>query len=64
MTSTIACIVCTFDPNTTSLLLPVAQATIIAAPILMRERIARALRRISHRARGRERAIDGSREPN
>ncbi|HEY4634429.1 MAG TPA: hypothetical protein VIH00_10965 [Candidatus Limnocylindrales bacterium] len=53
MTSAIACVVCTIDPVTTSLLLPVAQATVIAAPILMRERIARAVRRLSKRFRAR-----------
>jgi hypothetical protein len=49
MTSAIACVMCTIDPATTSLLLPVAQATVIAAPILMRVRLARALRRIRKR---------------
>jgi hypothetical protein len=41
----IACILCSIDPQTTSLLVPMAQATVIALPIVFRANIAAAIRR-------------------
>ena len=48
----IACMVCNVDPATTSLLLPLAQATLISAPILMRSQLRRGLRAARGRRRG------------
>jgi len=44
--------VCNVDPATTSLLLPLAQATIISAPILLRSQIRRGLRAVRAHRRG------------
>jgi hypothetical protein len=41
----LACVMCMVDPQTTSMLVPMAQATVIAVPILFRSRIADAVRR-------------------
>jgi hypothetical protein len=49
MTLPLACIMCSIDPQTTSLLLPIAQATIISAPILMRKQLVDGVRRITGR---------------
>jgi hypothetical protein len=49
----VACVMCLIGPEAQQLALPVAQATVIAVPILMRDGIRRriaALRRRAHRA--------------
>ncbi len=51
MFSPIACMVCAVDPATTSLLLPLAQATLISAPILLRGHIRRGIQ-TARRRRG------------
>ena len=50
MTDGLACVMCTIDPQTTSLVVPMAQATLIAVPFFFRDRIAGALRRVRGRA--------------
>jgi hypothetical protein len=45
MTEGLACVLCTIDPQTTSLVVPMAQATVIAVPFFFRDRIASAVRR-------------------
>jgi hypothetical protein len=52
MTTPLACVVCSVDPQTSSLLLPIAQATIIAAPILLRDEIRRRVRAFHERGLG------------
>ena len=52
----LACILCAIDPQTTSLIVPMAQATVIAVPIFFRGSIVAAIRR----ARG---VADGIDEP-
>ncbi len=56
----IACMVCAIDPGTANLLLPIAQATIISAPILFREQIRRGIRVVRDR-RGGEQALKQNR---
>lgn len=51
MSQPIACILCSIDPNTTSLMLPMAQATVIAAPILLRDHVKRGARAVAGRLR-------------
>jgi hypothetical protein len=48
----IACVMCAMDPQTTSILLPVAQATVISLPIIFRRDLARLARAIRTRLRG------------
>ena len=50
----IACMLCSIDPGTANLLLPLAQATIITTPILLRDQIRRGVRAVRDRARGEE----------
>ena len=45
MTSPLACVMCAVDPQTTSLLIPMAQASVIAVPFFFRQNIAAAIRR-------------------
>jgi hypothetical protein len=54
MLTPIACMMCNLDPGTTSLLLPLAQATIISAPILMRDQLRRGFRAVRARRPGSE----------
>ena len=46
MTSGLACVMCMVDPQTTSMVVPMAQATVIALPIFFRSRIAAAVKRV------------------
>ena len=50
MTFELACVACVVDPNTTSIVVPMAQATLIAVPFFFRARIASAIRRVAGRA--------------
>jgi hypothetical protein len=52
MLTPIACMMCNVDPSTASLLLPLAQATIISAPILLRSQLRRGFRAVRARGRG------------
>ena len=45
MSSELACVACMVDPQTTSMVVPMAQATLIAVPFFFRSRIADAIRR-------------------
>jgi hypothetical protein len=47
MTTSLACLLCAIDVQATSLLLPIAQATLISAPILMRKQLAEGVRRLA-----------------
>jgi hypothetical protein len=58
MPSPLACVVCSLDPQTTSLVLPLAQATIIAAPVILRKQIAKGVQSV--RARRSRRTAPGS----
>jgi hypothetical protein len=49
MSSPLACVVCSLDPQTTSLILPLAQATIVAAPVILRDEIRKGARAILER---------------
>lgn len=49
MTSELACVACMVDPQTTSMVVPMAQATLIAVPFFFRGRIAAAIRRAAKR---------------
>lgn len=44
MSAPLACVVCSLDPQTSSLILPIAQATIVAAPVILRDQIRRGAR--------------------
>ena len=47
----LACVMCAMDPQTTSLVVPVAQAAVITVPIFFRGQIAAAVRRARKRVR-------------
>ena len=49
MSSELACVACMVDPQTTSMVVPMAQATLIAVPFFFRSRIAGAIRRAVRR---------------
>lgn len=49
MSSPLACLVCNLDPQTSSLILPIAQATIVAAPLILRDEIRKGARAIRER---------------
>lgn len=49
MASELACVACMVDPQTTSMVVPMAQATLIAVPFFFRSRIAGAIRRATRR---------------
>jgi len=53
MSSPLACVICSLDPQTSSLILPFAQATIVAAPVILRDEIRRGARAIRQRRSGR-----------
>jgi hypothetical protein len=53
MSSPLACVVCSLDPQTSSLILPIAQATIVAAPLILRDQIRRGARALRDRRSGR-----------
>jgi hypothetical protein len=46
MTADLACVACVVDPVTTSMAVPIAQATLIAVPFFFRSRIAAVARRL------------------
>jgi hypothetical protein len=45
----IACVLCAVDPNMAGLVVPLAQATMVATPILLRKQLARGFRRVTRR---------------
>jgi hypothetical protein len=45
----IACVMCAIDPNMAGLVVPLAQAAIIGAPILLRKQLARGVREVQRR---------------
>jgi hypothetical protein len=45
MTPPLACLMCALDPATTNMLVPMAQATVIAVPFFFRNNIKSAIRR-------------------
>lgn len=49
MSSPLACVVCSVDPQTSSLVLPLAQATILAAPVILRNQIAKGVQSVQAR---------------
>lgn len=49
MSTPLACVACSLDPQTTSLILPVAQATILAAPLILRAEIKKGVRAVRAR---------------
>ena len=49
MAPEIACVMCMVDPQTTSMVVPMAQATVIAVPFFFRSRIAAAVKRAVRR---------------
>jgi len=49
MSSELACIACMVDPSTTSMVVPIAQASLIAVPFFFRSRIAGAIKRAAGR---------------
>jgi hypothetical protein len=49
MAAELACVMCMVDPQTTSMVVPMAQATVIAVPFFFRSRIAAAVRRAVRR---------------
>jgi hypothetical protein len=52
MSIPLACIACSLDPQTTSLILPLAQATILAAPVILRAELRKGVQAVrSRRAR-------------
>jgi hypothetical protein len=54
MSTPLACIACSLDPQTTSLILPLAQATIIAAPVILRTELRKGVQAVrARRARRR-----------
>jgi hypothetical protein len=60
MTSALACVMCMVDPQTTSMVVPMAQATVIALPIFFRGRIAAAVKRaVRGRAESEPSSADG-----
>jgi hypothetical protein len=59
----IACMMCAVDPQTTSLLLPVAQATVISLPIIFRRDLARLARGARSRLRDAPRSTRPERPP-
>jgi hypothetical protein len=52
MSTPLACVACSLDPQTTSLILPLAQATILAAPVILRAELRKGVQAVrSRRAR-------------
>jgi hypothetical protein len=45
MTPPLACLMCALDPATTNMLVPMAQATVIAVPFFFRNNLKAAIRR-------------------
>ena len=54
----VACLLCSIDPGTANLLLPIAQATIISTPILLRDQIRRGVRTVRDRRRSHDLDLD------
>jgi hypothetical protein len=46
MTELTACMLCAIDPQAAPILLPIAQATLISAPIFLRHRLMELVRRV------------------
>lgn len=59
MSTTLACVACSLDPQTTSLILPIAQATVLAAPVILRKEIRRGVEAV-RAGRARRRAADST----
>jgi hypothetical protein len=49
MSTPLACIACSLDPQTTSLILPLAQATILAAPVILRAELRKGVQAVRGR---------------
>ena len=58
MAPELACIACMVDPSTTSMVVPIAQASLIAVPFFFRSRIAGVIKRAAGREVGPESADD------
>jgi hypothetical protein len=58
----IACMLCSIDPGTANMLMPIAQATIISAPILLRDQIRQGVRYVRGRGLDEIDAEDGGLE--
>jgi len=56
MSTPLACIACSLDPQTTSLILPLAQATILAAPVILRAELRKGVQAVRSRRARRHRA--------
>ena len=52
----LACVACMVDPSTTSMVVPIAQASLIAVPFFFRSRIAGAIKRAAGRDEDQESA--------
>lgn len=59
----IACVVCAVDPNMAGLVIPLAQATIVATPILLRKHIAGGVRKVRQRRDDTRVAVLGAKDP-
>ena len=59
MSTPLACIACSLDPQTTSLVLPIAQATILAAPVILRAELRKGVQAVLAR-RARRNAAEGA----
>jgi hypothetical protein len=49
MSTPLACVACSLDPQTTSLILPLAQATILAAPVILRAQLRKGVQSVRAR---------------
>ena len=49
MSTPLACIACNLDPQTTSLVLPLAQATVLAAPVILRAQLRKGVQALRSR---------------
>lgn len=52
MQTPLACLLCSIDPGTTAAALPVAQAAVLAAPLIFRDQLRRAVRTLRDRRAG------------
>jgi len=61
MSTPLACLACSLDPQTTSLILPLAQATILATPVILRAELRKGVAAVrSRRARRRTAGSPGA----
>jgi hypothetical protein len=64
MSSPLACVICSLDPQNTALILPLAQATIVAAPLILRDEIRKGARAVRARRSRRTLAEPATDAPN